>query len=103
MTGRRWIAVRDPLLVSDVRLVDALPAEIRDGLLGYLTCTIGALALDGLTLRRSEVGRLYVAFPRPRDAHGREHVNVRPLNAAAQRDIEAQIFMALGIRLETAP
>jgi hypothetical protein len=93
----------DPLLVSDVHMVDASPAEIRRGLLGYIKCTVGGLVLDGLTLRRSEAGHLYVAFPRPRDAQGREHVNVRPLNAWSQRDIEAQIFLAVGIRLETAP
>ena len=95
--------MRDPLLVTDVRMVDAPPTDLRLGLLGYITCTVGGLALAGLTLRRSRAGRLYVAFPRPRDAQGREHVNVRPLNAASQRDIQAQIFLALGIHLETTP
>ena len=94
----------DPLLVADVRLVDAEPADMRRGLLGFVSCTLGGqFRLEGLTLRRSREGRLYISFPRPRDARGREHVNVRPLNAASQRDIEAQIFLALGIHLETAP
>jgi hypothetical protein len=96
--------MRDPLLVTDVRLHGAPPADVRQGLLGYVSCTLGdTLLLNGLTLRRSLEGRRYLAFPKPRDALGREHVNVRPLDASAQREIEAQIFLALGIRLEAAP
>jgi DNA-binding cell septation regulator SpoVG len=85
-------------------MVDASPADLRLGLLGFISCTLGGrVRLGGLTLRRSKVGRLYVAFPKTRDAHGRVHENVRPLNAVARRDIEAQIFKALGIRLGAAP
>lgn len=94
----------DPLLVADVRLVDALPADVRRGLLGFVSCTLGGKVwLEGLTLRRSREGRLYVSFPRPRDARGRERSIVRPVDMASQRDIEAQIFLALGIHLEIAP
>ena len=94
----------DPYLVSDVRLVDASPRQIRSGLLGFLSCTVGGqVRLDGMALRRSRSGRLYVAFPARRDARGRDHVHIRPLNASAHRDIEAQLFHALGIRLESSP
>ncbi len=97
------MGVVDPYFVSDVRLVDASPEQIRTGLLGFLSCTVGGgMRLDGMALRRSRSGRLYVAFPARRDAQGREHVQIRPLNASAYRDIEAQIFHALGIRLESA-
>jgi hypothetical protein len=96
--------VTDPYLVSNVRFTDATPAQIRKGLLGYIGCTVGGrLRLAGLALRRSRAGRLYVSFPRPRDAQGREHVHIWPLNAIARKDIEAQLFRALGIRLEATP
>jgi len=96
--------MRDPLLVTDVRMLEASPAEVRRGLLGFITCTLGGrILLDGLTLRRSRAGRLYVSFPRPRDAYGRERAVVRPLNASAQREIEAQTFLALGIHPRALP
>lgn len=101
---RTTLGMVDPYFVSDVRLIDASPKQIRTGLLGFLSCTVGGqVRLDGMSLRRSQSGRLYVAFPARRDARGREHPHVRPLNASAHRDIEAQLFRALGIRLESAP
>jgi hypothetical protein len=96
--------MRDPLLVTDVRLHGAPPADVRRGLLGFVSCTLGGkVRLDGLTLRRSLEGRLYVAFPRPRDARGRGRATVRPIDEFSQREIETQILLSLGIRLEAAP
>lgn len=94
----------EPLRISAVTLIDAKPADVRRGLLGFVSCTLGGrVRLDGLTLRRSREGRLYVSFPRPRDARGRERSTVRPVDVASQREIEAQIFLALGIEQEAAP
>jgi hypothetical protein len=86
--------VGDPLEVIAVRLVEAEPAKVRMGLLGYLTIDLpGDLVIDDATLRRSRAGRPYVSFPRNR--HGYELVWLR--TACAKRDLELQIFEKLGI------
>jgi hypothetical protein len=52
----------------------ATAEEVRDGLLGHLTCeTADGLAIDGIALRRSRAGRLYLAFPARVDRIGRRH------------------------------
>jgi hypothetical protein len=62
-----------------------------NGLLGYVSCTVAGLHLDGLTLRRTRGGRLAVSFPCRRDRRGRRHPIVRPRGKA----LEAAILAAL--------
>jgi hypothetical protein len=86
--------MHDPLQVIAVRLVDAEPAKVRKGLLGYLTIDLpGDLVIDDATLRRNRAGRPYVSFPKNR--HGYEQVYLR--TASARRDLELRVFEKLGI------
>jgi hypothetical protein len=86
------------LAVSNVRLVAAPPAEATTGLLGWISCTLnGSLRLDGLGLRRTAAGDLVISFPARRDAAGRQHPYVRPVDEVCRRDIEYQILAALGL------
>ena len=77
--------------VHDLVLTRAGKNEAQRGLLGYLACRVGALHLDGLTLRRTRRGRLTVSFPCRRDRHGRKHYLVRP----ADPGVEAAILAAV--------
>jgi len=61
-------------------------------LLGYVSCTIGRLRVDGLTVRRSSSGRLSVSLPRRRG-----HPIVCPLVGEDTRSMETQILAALGL------
>jgi DNA-binding cell septation regulator SpoVG len=87
--------------LTDLRFTNATPAEVRTGLLGYISVTVnGTLRLDGLTIRRTADGRRTLSFPARRDATGRQHYFVRPLDDRARREIEHQVFQALGIDVE---
>jgi len=89
--------------VSNVRFVASNRDDARRGLLGFVACVVGdALHLDGLTLRRTTDGRLTLSFPARRDACGRQHFFVRPLDEVTRCDIENQVFEALGVE-ETEP
>ena len=92
------------LRITNVGLVCASPAEVRTGLLGYVTCVVDdALMLDGITLRRTQAGRLTLSYPARRDRTGNQHHVVRPINDEARRDLEDQVFRALGIAQEVQP
>jgi hypothetical protein len=79
--------------VTDVRLEPARRRDCAAGLVGFVSCTInGMLRLDGLALRRTRDGRHSITLPR---RHG--HPIVRPLQAAWMRELEAQVFEALGL------
>jgi len=82
--------------VTEVLFTSARQEECRTGLLGYLAVVINdELKIDGLTLRRTKSGRLSVSFPGRTDAHGDWHFHIRPLNDAARRELERQVFAAL--------
>jgi DNA-binding cell septation regulator SpoVG len=73
-------------------------APADGGLLGFVAVTFaGALRIDGIAVRRTLDGRVVLSFPERRDASGRRHPIVRPLDAACRAAIEAQIFALLGI------
>jgi len=81
------------LWISDVSLTPASPADVRRGLVGFVSVTIdGVLRLDGLTLRRTRDGRTAISLPRKR---GR--AIVRPLTPEATRSMEQQILAQLGL------
>lgn len=93
------------LLVHDIRFTAATAAGlVQSGLLGWIAITIaGAIRIDGVAVRRTRDGRLTLSFPVRHDARGRQHAIVRPIDDAARRAIEAQVFAAMNLQQETAP
>ena len=87
--------------VTSVGFTAAPPADEKRGLLGWVTCVVNcALMLDGITFRRTLAGKYTLSFPARRDASGREHPYFRPLDDDVRRDLQHQMFQALGIRQE---
>jgi hypothetical protein len=90
--------VPDPVRITEVNLTASSPGDRATGLLGYVAATLnGTVRLDGLILRRTASGQLALSFPARRDARGNQHPYVRPVDDASRRDIEHQIFTALGL------
>ena len=86
------------LKVTNVEFVGATEADIRTGLLGYVSCVVnGSLALDGIAVRQTSDGHLTLSFPARRDWLGRQRFPVRPFDDRARLEIERQIFRALGL------
>jgi hypothetical protein len=82
--------------VSAVEFRSAYFADRRTGLLGWVSfCLDGAVLIRGVAVRVTVDGRRRLSFPEPTDSGGRRHRPVRPLDDAARRAIEAQVFAAL--------
>ena len=89
--------------ISSVAFTNGSPADIRSGLIGWITCVLNdTLLVDGVTLRQTADGRLTLSYPTRRDGKGRKHPLVRPVDDDARRDIERQIFAKLGVEQEVA-
>lgn len=88
-----------PLRIHDVHLTPAAPQDRAQGLLGYVRCQLGHLRLDGLTLRRTADGRRALAFPKRRDGTGRMRAYIAPVDDEVRREIERQVFEALGMEV----
>jgi hypothetical protein len=87
-----------PITITHVKFTEASAGEVVAGLLGWVNCVLSnTLRLDGLTLRRTADGRKTISYPARRDSSGRVHPIVRPLDDIARREVEAQIFRALGL------
>ncbi len=87
------------MTASEIRIcawVKASAAEVRTGLLGFLTVRYGELLLDGIVLRRTADGRFVLSFPARTDRSGRRHSYIRPVDDEARRQIEAKILGELG-------
>jgi DNA-binding cell septation regulator SpoVG len=83
-------------LVSSVRFTSASLHDMRRGLVGYTTFVLnGDVRIDGVAVRRSQQGRLYLAFPARRDSLGIDHPLVQPLGNEVRRQIERQVLAAL--------
>ena len=90
--------------ISEVRLRSVNPTERASGLLGFVSFVVdGQLCIDGVTVRRTRRGQAVLSFPFRRDRQGNEHPLVRPVNDCARREIERQVFRALGINQGSAP
>ncbi len=87
--------------VTVTRLTPAPPSEKARGLLAYMTITLGAVHVDGVTLRRTADGRRYLAFPERIDRSGQRRPLVWPLDAATRIAIEAAVFRALGLQADS--
>src|SRR5262245_23693969 len=71
---------------------------------GWVSATMnGSLRFDGISVRRTADGRLALSFPARRDTTGKQHPYLRPLDDATRRDIEHQIFAALGLGEHATP
>jgi len=84
----------------DVVFTPAPGRLARRGLLGFARARQGLVVVD-LVVRRTAGGHLEVVFPTRRDARGREHSLVRPIDRAAREAIRLQVLAAAG--LEAAP
>ena len=87
--------------VTDLRFTAASPADQARGLLYFAEATHGLLRVV-FTVRVTRDGRTILSFPTRHDRHGRQHAIVRPVNDAALRVIEAEVFVALRIKAEGA-
>ena len=65
----------------------------RRGRLGTLAFEVGGLHLDGVQLRRSATGRVYLSF---------RHAEVRPVDDDARLTLEIAVIAALRLRPEEA-
>ena len=85
--------------LSRRRLASAPPHLAERGLIGFVSAVVNdALELDGLTLRRTlGDGRLTLSFPARRDRSGQQRAYFRPVGDAVRREIERQVFQALGL------
>jgi len=86
------------VVIKQVRFTPAGISDAAAGLVGFVSFAYGELRLDGVSLRRTAVGRLALAFPERRDREGRRHPLVRPVNAAARAVIEREVLVALGLQ-----
>ena len=80
------------IVVSSIRYVPAGPEDQQRGLLGWVSCALGLIRVDGIAVRRTLSGRLALSFPRGR---GR-HPVVRPLNDEARLAIEEAVLASIG-------
>ncbi len=93
----------DDVRITNVAFVSAGPKNAAEGLLGWITCVVNdTLVLDGLTLRKTRDGRLTLSYPARRDAEGKQHFILRPIDDGARLDLENQILTALGCREEAS-
>jgi len=76
--------------------VRATEAEVRGGLLGYLSVLFGDLVVDGITLRQTAEGKFALSYPARTDRAGRRHAYVRPVDDAARRAIERELLRQFG-------
>ncbi len=87
--------MRDPL-ITNVRFAAARQLDVQAGLLGWISCDIDTLRVDGITVRRSRQGQPYLRFPtRRRASSGREFSVVSPSSEHAKLAIERQILHEL--------
>ena len=87
--------------VNEIRFQAATPSLMERGLLGWMSFVLnGTVLIEGVALRRSVEGKYHLSFPVRRERGGRRNFWVRPLDDRARRDIEHQVFAALGYSQE---
>ena len=75
-------------------------AEVRSGLLGFISVECGRWIFDGICLRRTTDGRFALSFPARTDRAGKRHSYLRPVDDQARKAIEREILGQLGQRSE---
>ncbi len=91
---------------SDIRIrtwVAGTEADVRSGLLGFVSLEFGPLILDSLTVRRTASGRIALSFPERQDRTGRRHAIYRPLDDDARVAIEHAVLGELARQQEVTP
>lgn len=89
--------------LSRIKFSAATPRLVATGLLGFVSATVNSsLRLDGIALRRTLDGRHVLSFPARRDNSGRSHTLFAPVSDEVRRDIEQQVFAALGLEEQPA-
>jgi hypothetical protein len=84
--------------IRNVVFTSAEPNDVQTGLLGWISFGYGSLKIDGVALRRTLGGRLALSFPARTDRCGRRHFVICPRDDETRREIEQQIFLALGMK-----
>lgn len=87
-------------LVTDVRITKGSPAEVREGLIGYVECTLVGAIVITLTLRLTADRRPALSFPKRKDSRGNKHSLAKPIDQSVRIQIENEVFKALGINQE---
>ena len=77
-------------------------AEIRAGLIGYVSVEFGGLVLDGIVVRKTTDGRFTLSFPARTDRAGRKHPYIRPVSDQVRKEIEDELLWQLGEREDFA-
>lgn len=86
------------LRIDKIEMQTAGPEAAESGLLGFVKCRLnGRLQLAGIALRRTRDGRPTLSFPAKTDAAGVRQFVIRPMDDRTRREIEAQVFRALGL------
>lgn len=101
-TGRAEVIVAD-LALRVHRWVRGSDANVRSGLLGFVSIAYGELLLDGVCVRRTSDQRYCLSFPAREDRSGHRHCYFRPANEEAWRAIEHEILTQLGELGELVP
>ena len=68
--------------------------------MGYVRFVVNGRLRFDVALRRTADGRHALSFPARRDSRGRLRHLAHPVDDATRRDIEAQVFHALGLKQE---
>jgi DNA-binding cell septation regulator SpoVG len=76
--------------ISEVR-IRPVP-DGRDGLIAFVSCRYGDVLLNDIAVRRDEVSRLYLSWPRKVGATGRPHPLHHPLTKEAAAAFETAIL-----------
>jgi hypothetical protein len=89
------------LEITEVRFFEAGPGDLKSGILGWVGFVLWrCVRASGVCIRRTRSGRLTLSYPTRLDRKGRKRFLFRPITDEARREIEAQVFAALGHVLE---
>lgn len=89
--------MKPSVTILDIRLIAASDTDRAHGLMFFASFTLGPLRIDGVTVRKTRDGRHALSFPVRHDRLGRQRPIVRPIDDAARRAIEVQVFAVLGV------
>jgi DNA-binding cell septation regulator SpoVG len=86
------------IVVTEVQFHAAQARDYEQGLAGWVSLTLdGRLRLSSVAVRRTLDGRLALSFPARRDGADRQRFYFRPLDDRTRREIERQVFQAIGL------
>jgi len=88
--------------LTGLNLSPASESDKSRGLLGFIRFRYGDLLVDGVTLRRTQDGRLTLSYPARRTRSGAEYSFIRPVDDRARRELDAVVFATLGLSEGTA-